>query len=237
MRKHIALLVDTNESCVAVLRDYLSRLPLFCPPVVAKSVNEACSLLIERKFDVVFLDIMQFGGSGREVLDALPRQSPVIVTTSDPSFAVECYDLDVADYLLKPYPFPRFIRAVNRALGVQVAASILADRQSVYLKVGRVVQRFNYETIDFLEAYGIYTKIWYNQKAVVVNETISTLENRLPNDQFMRVHKSYIVNLTKVTTYAHAHIWVETTKIPVGKMHRTKFDGFFQSLETIETDD
>lgn len=236
MRKHIALLVDDNAACVAVLRDYLSRLPIFCLPVVARSINEAYSLLIECKFDVVFLDIIQSGGSGREVLDALPRQSPVIVTTSDPSFAAECYDLDVADYLVKPYSFPRFTRAVNRALGVQVSANILADRQSVYLKVGRVVQRFDYETIDFVEAYGIYTKIWYNQKAVVVNETISTLENRLPNEQFMRVHKSYIVNLTKVTTYAHANIWIETTKIPVGKLHRTKFDGFFQSLETIETD-
>lgn len=235
MRRYSALLVEDSEPCVTVLRDYLSRLPLFCLPVVAQSTNEACSLLIERKFDVVFLDIIQSEGSGRAVLDALPRQLPVIVTSSDPSYAAECYDLDVADYLVKPYSFPRFTRAVNRALGVQVAANILADRQSVYLKVGRMVQRFDYETIDFAEAYGIYTKIWYNQKTVVVNETISALENRLPKEQFMRVHKSYIVNLSKVTMYAHANVWIGTAKIPIGLLHRPRFEGFFRLADKLCT--
>ena len=237
MRRHTALLVDDSDPCTTTLREYMARLPIFCLPVIARSINEACSLLIDRRFDVIFLDVIQPNLSGIAAIEALPRQSPVIVTTSDPSFAAECYDLDITDYLVKPYSFPRFTRAVNRALGVDVATNILANRQCIYLKVGRTVQRFDYEAIEFVEAYGIYTKIWYNQKAIVVNETISALESRLPDEQFMRIHKSYIVNLFKITTYAHANVWVGVTKVPIGQLHRPKFEGFFNLLDKSHADE
>ena len=237
MRRRSVLIVDDKESCVALLEAHIARLPFFCPPVVVGTVGSALNLLLEEEFDIVFLDIILPDLAGLDVLKALPRQSPIVITTADPSFAAECYDLNISDYLVKPHSFQRFIRSVNRALGVQFTTHTLADNQSIYLKVGRTIQRFDYEAIDLIEAYGIYTKIWYNQKAIVVNETISALEARLPVDIFMRIHKSYIVNLPKVTSYTHANLWIEATKVPIGALHRTKFEGFFHLLDKPQFDD
>ncbi|KAA9349637.1 LytR/AlgR family response regulator transcription factor [Larkinella humicola] len=231
MKYRQCLIVDDSDSAVAILQEYLARLPFFMPPQVSGTVRDATSLLQQQHFDLILLDISLPDQMGLDLLRSFPKPLSVIVTTANPDFAVESYDLDVADYLLKPFSFNRFIRAVNRALGVQLAQNSLTEDRFIFLKVGHAMQRFDYDAIEYIQAFGTYCKVMINQKVVVVNEIISNLENLLPRHKFLRIHKSYLLNLSKINSYNYRTIFVGTAKIPLGASYRDKFEGFLNLLD------
>lgn len=169
--------------------------------------------------------------SGEELLQLFPKRPPTIITTSDPNFAVHCYDCDVADYLLKPFSSPRCIRAVNRALEMHVSTSSVADTESIFLKVGRQLKQFHFKDIDYVEAFGIYSKLYMQQHVTVVNEAITSLEQKLPKRYFSRVQKSYIVNMRKIVGFDTKHLQMSYTKIPIGLTYRDSLRGFWSLLE------
>lgn len=226
-----AMIVEDDEEAVTVLTDFLSQLPFFARPTVCRSVPEAMMALTNGAFDLIFLDMHLSGMSGMDLLKTLSGRHPVIVTTSHPDYAVESFDLNVADYLLKPFTLQRFLRAVGRATNVHLAPNTLTEPAAAFLKIGRKVRRFDFDAIDFVEAYGIYSKVWSNEQAVVVNETISALETLLPQHQFMRVHKSYLISLNKVVSYDFRHVWVGAEKIPLGgAAYREQFQAYLNLL-------
>lgn len=231
MKYRQSLIVDDSESAVVILQEYLARLPFFMPPHVCTTVADATSVLHQQQFDLIFLDIHLPDQSGIDLIRSFPRPLPVIVTTAHAEFAADSYDLNVSDYLLKPYSFGRFARAINRALGVQLAQNSIAEERFIFLKVGHSMQRFDYDTIDYIQAFGTYCKVFINQKVVVVNEIISQLENLLPRQKFLRIHKSYLMNLSKINSYNYRNIVIGTTKIPLGASYREKFEGFLSLLD------
>jgi DNA-binding LytR/AlgR family response regulator len=226
-----AMIIDDDDASVSLLTDYLSKLPFFAKPVVCQTVPEALAILSHQAFDLILLDIHLPGLSGMDFLRALPTQQPVVVTTSSPEYAVETYDLNVADFLLKPFTLPRFLRAVGRATHLHLAQNTLTDPSAIFLKIGRKVQRFNFEAIDYVEAYGIYSKVCSNGQVVVVNESISTLEGQLPSHSFLRIHKSFLINLSKVVSYDARQVWIGTTKIPLGETYKEPFQSFLNLLQ------
>lgn len=231
MKYRQSLIVDDSESAVGIVQEYLTRLPYFMPPQVCTTVRDAISILQQQQFDLIFLDIHLPDQSGIELIRSFPRPLPVIITSAHSEFAAESYDLNVSDYLLKPFSFGRFTRAINRALGVQLAQNSLAGNQFIFLKVGHSVQRFDYDSIDYIQAFGIYCKVFINQKVIVINEIISNLENLLPRQQFLRIHKSYLLNLSKISSYNYRNIVIGSTKIPLGASYRDKFEGFLSLLD------
>ncbi|WP_234733774.1 LytR/AlgR family response regulator transcription factor [Tellurirhabdus bombi] len=231
MKQRQCLIVEDSPSSVSLLKEYIARLPFFLPPAVCGTVAEALSFIQQQPFDLIFLDINLPDQSGIELLHSFPRPLPVIVTTANANYAVDSYDLDVADYLLKPFTFQRFTRALNRALGVRFVNNSLIEQEFVYLKIGHTVQRFDYADIDFIQAYGIYCKISSSQKISVVNDAISNLENNLPKQQFLRIHKSYIINLSKISSYTYRNVTIGNNKIPIGAAYRDRFEGFLRLLD------
>lgn len=225
-----AMIVDDDDASVALLTEYLSQLPFFAKPAVCQTVPEALSILSHQAFDLILLDIHLPGLSGMDFLKALPTRQPVVVTTSSPEYAVETYDLNVADFLLKPFTLPRFLRAVGRATHLHLAQNTLTDLNAIFLKIGRKVQRFNFEEIEFIEAYGIYSKVCSNGQVVVVNESISTLEGQLPGTSFLRIHKSYLINLSKVASYDVKQVRIGSAKIPIGETYKEQFQAFLNLL-------
>lgn len=230
MNQRQSLIVEDTASSVAVLEEFLSRVPFFLPPDVCGSVAEAMVLLQAKKYDLIFLDMHLPDLMGLELLRGFPEPLPVIVTSAHPDFAVDSFDLNVADYLVKPFTLLRFTRAVNRALNVRLPSVDPLEPPYTFLKVGHNVQRFDYSDIDYLQAYGVYCKIISQQKVTAVNETISSLEDKLPSQLFLRVHKSYIVNLSKIVSYSFRQITLETAQIPIGAAYRDNFQNFLDSL-------
>ncbi|GAB3910191.1 LytTR family DNA-binding domain-containing protein [Larkinella knui] len=231
MKYRQCLIVEDCDSAVTILQEYLARLPFFMPPQVCGTVREATTLLQQQQFDLILLDVNLPDQMGLDLLHSFPRTLPVIITTSAIEFAVDSYDLDVADYLLKPFTFSRFTRAVNRALGVQVGQNSLTEEQFIFLKVGHAMQRFDYNDIEYVQAFGTYCKVFINQKMIVVNEIISQMETLLPKHRFLRIHKSYLLNLSKISSYNYRTIFVGSAKIPLGASYRDKFEGFLNLLD------
>ncbi|MGA0557467.1 LytR/AlgR family response regulator transcription factor [Larkinella sp. VNQ87] len=231
MKSRQCLIVDDSESSVILLQEYLSRLPFFMPPQVCGTVADAMILLQQQYFDLIFLDINLPDHIGLDLLRSFPKPLPVIVTSAHTEYAVDSFDLNVKDYLLKPFTFNRFTRALNRALGVQVTPNSLAEENFIFLKVGHSMQRFDYNTIDYIQAFGTYCKVYVAQKVIVVNEIISQLENLLPRQRFLRIHKSYLINLSKINSYTYRHAVIGVAKIPLGAAYRERFEDFLSLFD------
>ncbi|MFC5409230.1 LytR/AlgR family response regulator transcription factor [Larkinella bovis] len=231
MKSRQCLIVDDSDSSVAILQEYIARLPFFMPPQICSSAREAMALLHQHHFNLVFLDISLPDQTGLDLLRSIPHPLSVIITSAYSEYAVDSYDLNVADYLLKPFSFVRFTKAVGRALGVQVAQNSLAEDNFIFLKVGHAMQRFDYSDIDYVQAFGTYCKVYVNQKIIVVNEIISQLEQLLPAHKFLRIHKSYLTNLAKINSYNYRNVFIGSAKIPLGASYREKFEGFLSLLD------
>jgi DNA-binding LytR/AlgR family response regulator len=226
-----ALIVEDDPESVLLLQHFISRLPFFNTPDVVKSGGEAISALHNKAYDLVFLDMFLPDINGKTIMETGTKYPPVIVTTVSPDFASDCYDLDVVDYLVKPFEFSRFLRAVNRALEqVKIMDNSISNKTSIYLKVGRKVQHFAYELIDYVEAYGIYCKVWHNNQSLVVNDSIGELNERLSKKYFLRIHKSYIINIEKISSYDHKEIEINNLKIPIGISYKSQLTGLMELL-------
>ena len=236
MKNYRCLIVDDSPPSATGLQTYLSQLPFFLPAPVCPSPAHALAQLQKETFDLIFLDMPFPDPSAIRLLQATPKLLPIVVTSELTNFAADCYDLNITDYLLKPYSFPRFLRAINRALAVQYAPNRFVNPQGVFLKVGRHIQRFLYEEISYVEALASYSKVYDAHKVEVINESISSLEISLPQDRFIRVHKSFIVNVAKITTCSQRHVGVGSVQIPLGASYRERFEGFLSLLDkTVES--
>ncbi|GAB3265370.1 LytTR family DNA-binding domain-containing protein [Larkinella harenae] len=193
-------------------------------------MEEARELSRSKPYSMIWLDVSLTPQYELEHLRSLAKDVPVIVSSTSADLAVDGFEAGVADYLLKPFTFLRFIRAVNRALTVHASASIPEEHPFLFLKKGHTFQRFDHDHIDYIQAYGIYCKINGAGKMEVVNDTISRLEQVLPSQQFLRIHKSYIVNLSKVTGYSYRSISVGPHELPLGAAYRERFQGFLSLL-------
>jgi DNA-binding LytR/AlgR family response regulator len=226
------LIVEDSEPFRLLIESYLKKIPLFQSVKVCESCFEAVDILTTEKIDLVFLDIELPDMSGLTLLKTFQNLPPTIITTSHSKYAVESYEIGrAADYLVKPFEFERFVMAVNRALSINISKYSFKDQGFIVVKMGRTLQRFDLDKIDYVEAYTIYAKIFYNGSAYVVNEIISSLESQLDSRQFIRIHKSYIINIKKVTNIDKHQIWLDKTPIPMGKSYKPNFEGFLRLFD------
>lgn len=225
-----SIIIEDERIFAQQLSGFLEQTTLFAPPVFCQSAMEALALLSTTKFDLIFLDYDLPDMTGLDMLRALPQTSPVILVTVHPEPAAESFDLDsVVDYLIKPYGFPRFLRAMRRALGKlnsrdatiePTAPAPVNNKKHIYLKTGRKQARFVIDDIEYAEAYGPYVKIHNNQGWFAINDRLSTLETELPATSFLRIHKSYIANINHVIKLDVNHVQIGATKLPIGITYR-----------------
>jgi DNA-binding LytR/AlgR family response regulator len=235
-------IVEDDEAAVEDLKNNLSRLPFFQIVGVCKNYEEAISLLHTQTVDLLFLDI-ELGTTqdddtltGLDILRTLPNPPAVIVISNHDKYAVESFDINtIVDYLTKPIEYKRFLRAINRALDTNLQPHHLLDKSYMFLKMGRKFQRFNFDEIDYFETYGIYMKVYANGQSFVVNDSISALLERLDGSKFMRVHKSYIVNIQKINGFdANSLILHTGNHIPIGVSYKGKLEGLLRLFDKLE---
>ena len=226
------LIIEDSEVFSFMLESYLKKMPLFQLVKTCQTYSEAVDILCSEKIDLVFLDIELPDISGLELLRSFSNLPPTIITTSHKEYAVDSYEIGKAvDYLVKPFTFERFIMAVNRALSINFGNHSFLDNDFIIVKMGRILQRFNLNEIDYIEVFTIYSKIFYNEVPYIVNEIISSLNTQLDSQKFIRVHKSYIVNVKKITSIDTKNIWIGKIAIPIGKSYRPQFEGLLQLFD------
>lgn len=238
MKKMNCLIVDDEELARNLVENYISRLPHLT--IVGKCANplEAMQVLQEQPVDLMFLDIQMPELTGVEFLKTLPQKPLVIFTTAYKEYALEGYELDVVDYLLKPFRFERFLQAVNKAGKIKMLENNAAPaapstpevstdtstdaKDYILVKSDFKVFRLFYNDIFFIESMKEYVAYHMPTGRTLSLGSLKKLEQDLPADQFMRVHKSYIVNKGKVAALEGNQIHVGKVKIPIGTSYREK---------------
>ncbi len=219
------LVVDDEPLARRVLTRHISALAWLELVGECGSAHQAAAYLHDHSVDVMFLDIKMPGLTGLEFLDTLARPPQVILTTAYSEYALAGYEYSVVDYLLKPISFERFATAVNK-LGPPAghppvaAATDTEPPNFVFLRADRVDHKVHFAEIKYLEGYGNYVKVHLERKTILVPATMARLEKSLPADQFLRVHKSYIVALDRVEQIRSRAMVVGAAEIPIGRSYR-----------------
>jgi len=214
------MIVDDEPAAHYVLANYIRQNPQL--ELVQQCYNgiEALNYLRENDIDLMFLDIDMPEISGLELLQTLPHSPKTILTTAYSEFALESYDYGVIDYLLKPIYFPRFLKATERFLSAFAVEKSIASNLFIPIKIDSSIVDIYVRDILFAQSYGNYVKIFTPGKTWLATMTTAQLEQNLPSEHFLRVHKSYIVAIDKIESSDRETITINNEKIPVGITYR-----------------
>ncbi len=218
------LIVDDEPLAHKVIEKYSAALPTLTKAGNCYDAIEAMQLLSQQSVDLLFLDIQMPTLKGLAFLRTLSNPPAVIITTAYKEYALEGYELDVVDYLLKPFAFERFLKAVNKVLQAKatplIAAEVPPMQSHIFIKTDKQHVQVALEDICYLEAYGSYVKVYTKDKMLLTYDKLSAFEERLPSQQFMRVHKSYIVAILQIKRVEGNQLFIQKEVIPVGGNYR-----------------
>lgn len=215
------LIVDDEYDAIDVMMHYVQQTPMLQLVKATTNPLEALQIIATQKIDLVFLDIQMPQLSGMDLVKAIGGNTKVILSTAYSEFAVEAYSLEVVDYLLKPIPFPRFLAAVQRAVKQlnEAEATTVPEAEEDYIFVkteskGKLL-KIELGDIDYIEAANNYVVVHQFGKKTLVYTTMKEMEDRLPRKSFIRVHKSFIVPVTKITGIEGNKLLLKNTKADV----------------------
>lgn len=219
------LIVDDEPPARDILRRYISEMPMLELAGECGNAMEALNVLQHRPVDLLFLDIRMPQLKGTELVKILKNPPKVIFTTAHTDYAMEGYELDVVDYLLKPIQFDRWVKAVSKAF--QTTAIVAATPSEgtpkdsfVYFRMDRKMVKVMLQDITYVESMKDYVKVHTGEGVIITKQSISSVEAMLPEQSFIRTHRSYIVNIGKIRSYTHELIEIGMTEIPIGKLFR-----------------
>lgn len=222
------LLIDDEPPALKVLANYVSSINGLELAGQCRNAIEALNVLQQKTVDVIFLDIKMPQIIGTEFLKNLANPPKVVFVTAYREYAVEGFELDAVDYLIKPVSFERFFKAVtklNRLIGRELPATAINERPDaaafVYLKVDRDMKKIFVNEIEYVESWKDYVKVFLSGgRHYLVKRPISAVENLLSEHKFMRVHRSYLVSLGKVSGYNALSVQLGQNDIPIGRLYK-----------------
>jgi len=223
------ILVDDDRMSLKILQSLVAKTPFLQMQGAYENPVDAFKALSEEKVDILFLDVEMPEMSGLELLDTLSEPPQIILTTSKKLYAVDAFEYEVADFLLKPINnYSRFLKAVRKAkANVEMAnekpATINNGTDQIFIKVDSLLINFSLNDILYIEAFGDYIKIHTEQKTFVVHAKLKTVEEKLPSNDFVRIHRSYIVRLDKIKNVDPSNLEVGKTVIPISNSYRANF--------------
>jgi len=222
----VCLIIDDNKIARSVLRQLASQVKDLTVAGECADAVEAYEFLRTSKedIDLLLLDIEMPGMTGLELVKNLGDKRPIIVfTTSKREYAVEAFDLNVADYIVKPVTPARFIQAMEKVRELLESAReemSWTSEEFIFIRDSNIVRRLRLDDILYAEAMGDYVKLYTPGKFYAVHTTLKTVEERLPASQFLRVHRSYLVALSKIDTIQDGALVVGGKPIPVADAYR-----------------
>lgn len=225
------LIVDDEPLALELLEGYVAKIPSLTLLAKCSSAFQAMEFLEHNDVDLLFLDIQMPGLSGIELSRSLINGPRVIFTTAFEKYALDGFKVDALDYLLKPVSFPEFLTAVNKAkrwFDHNTKNPASEARTSLFVKSDYKIVQIDFKNIQYIEGLKDYVKIYQEgvEKPVLTLMSMKSLEDNLPEQMFMRVHRSYIVNLDMIRTIERNRIVFGKTYIPISENYKTKFQKF-----------
>lgn len=217
------LIVDDEPLAIDLIKSHINQVPQLEIVTTCQNAMEAFELLKRQPIDLLFLDIQMPVITGIEFMKSLSQVPSVILTTAHRQYAVESYELDVMDYLVKPITFGRFFKAINKYLNnhghKQIAQQSITFSSRIenyiYVQVNKKHVKVLFDRILFVESIKDYIRIHTTDQRIITKDKISDFEKKLP-DTFLRIHRSYIINMTKITAFTANDIEINDREIPIG---------------------
>lgn len=221
------LIVDDEPPAREIIRRYIEQVPTLELACECGNAMQALVQLQQQKVDLIFLDIRMPQLKGNDFLKTLKNPPKIIFTTAFPEYAVEGYELDIVDYLMKPILFERFLKAVNKAFpngaNNSTVTNVVDENKSVafiYLRADRKMVKVMLPDILYIESMKDYIKVITINGTIVTKQSISSMEEMLPEKSFARVHRSFIISLFHIRSFTSELIEIGNTAIPIGKLYR-----------------
>ncbi|MES2456141.1 MAG: response regulator transcription factor [Bacteroidota bacterium] len=219
------IIVDDEPIARDILKTYIEQIPYLVLVASCEDAFEAMRILNEKEIDLIILDINMPRLSGLEMLRSLKKYPSVIITSAYGEFALEGFELSVIDYLLKPFSFPRFVQATEKAVS-GVRDAVVPDQATdhedfIMVKSDKKLAKILLREIEYVEAYGNYIFIYRNTgDRIMSKQTLTQFEEQLPCNRFIRIHKSFVLSLTAVKYLEGNEITLTSRKLPIGKVYR-----------------
>jgi len=220
------LAVDDEPPALDVVTRYISSIPQLRLAGACANAVQALAMLQQHPVDLLFLDIQMPQILGTQFLRTLKNPPKVIFTTAYRKFAVEGFELDAVDYLLKPITFQRFLKAVNKVMDLPVqetpppAPPQNSYPEFIHIRADRKMLKIAIDEIIYIESLRDYCKIVTSSKKIITRQPISSIENNLPAAQFIRIHRSYLVSIRKIESYTPEFVEIAQQELPIGRMYR-----------------
>jgi len=236
------VVIDDEPLAIEKLKGFIEKIPFLNNVQTFQNAIDALPLLKTNTVDLLFLDIQMEELTGIQLLEILDNKPHVIFTTAYSEFAVKGYELNVDDYLLKPISFERFIQAVNKVvekIQLKNSAQIKSDDDEsknvdfILVKADYHMQKIAFQDILFIEGMKDYLRIHTPQKRIMTLQTFKNMEEILPESQFCRIHKSYIVSLSKIDKIERNQVFVNNERLPIGETYRKTFFDVMKKLGII----
>ena len=230
------VIIDDEPAAIEVLADFTDRTPNLSLLNTFRDPLQALSFIRDTKVDLIFLDINMPELNGMELLKILINPPLVIFTTAYTEYAIESYEKNAVDYLLKPVTFERFLIAVNKAQSrlknnntevIETPQTSNENEEIIYLKSGTKTHRIVLNDIRYLEKDGHYITFYVSDKKVVARLSMKDVFEVISKEKFIQVHKSYIVSISHIKTIERHQIKIEEAIIPIGKTYRKAVQEFF----------
>ncbi len=225
--------IDDEPLALRLVSDYVRKTPFLDLAGSFENPLEAVDFLSKQTADLIFVDIQMPDLTGIEFTRSLDNPPKIIFTTAYSKYAIEGYKLNAIDYLLKPFSYEEFLKAANKAhkqieLEANVSPTIEANNQFLFLKSEYKLRRINFNEILYIEGLKDYIKVYTTDedKPVLSLNSIKAIEQKLPENKFMRVHRSFIVNLDKIEVIERSRIIFGKVYIPVSDQYKDKFQEY-----------
>jgi two-component system, LytTR family, response regulator len=222
--KYKCIIIDDEPIAIKVIQEHLEKFEnIECIKGYTKAID-AIEVLNTENVDLLFLDINMPGISGIEFLKSLSNPPKVIFTTAYRNFAVDAFELDAIDYLVKPISFERFLKAINKFLShaqpKQESENKTDDQKDyVILKADKKNYKIKFSEILFIESLDNYIKVHTTDFSIICYESLTAIEKELSND-FLRIHRSYIINLTKIDVFTSSYVEIGERKFTIGRNYK-----------------
>jgi DNA-binding LytR/AlgR family response regulator len=236
------LIIDDEPLAIKLIKSHLNRLSSFEVAGECRNALQAVEVLKREKIDLMFLDINMPEITGIDFLKTIPNPPYVIITTAFREYAIEGYDLDVVDFLLKPISFERFLKAINRFInrtkpsqnenGNKLIPN--HDKKYIHIHDGKTIIKLLLDDILYLEGYGEYVKVITQNKNHLVRNSLAEFQNKLSDSDFLRIHKSYIVNIPKISGFSSLHVIIKSIQLPIGRIYHDNVMSILKSGSKME---
>jgi len=220
------IIIDDDESCRIVLEQLIAQVDNLNHIGSFETGKKAINALKHNDTHLVFLDVEMPEMNGIDMLAELEIKPLVILTTSHKEYALDAYEYEVVDYLVKPVTMPRFLKAVSKAerrYENLLMGSISNDRNYFFIRKNNVINKIAIKDVLWIEAMGDYVIIHTKDQKLVLHSTLRMIESKLPKDKFIRIHRSYIVQVDNIKTVEGNTIFIEDSFIPLGTLYKDNF--------------